>query len=89
MGRKSTTQGRHTLVECHGVAIRWAALLAAGGLLLTLAWLTPQAAFWGAGGLIMYTYLGYPVLCLLLSQLFYNPWRQASAEPPSLRTKRS
>jgi cellulose synthase/poly-beta-1,6-N-acetylglucosamine synthase-like glycosyltransferase len=75
-------QGGYAPKERHATPIRWAALLAGGGLLLTFVWLIPRVTFWGAGGLVVYTYLGYPVLCLLLSRLLYKPWHKAPEEPP-------
>jgi cellulose synthase/poly-beta-1,6-N-acetylglucosamine synthase-like glycosyltransferase len=75
-------QGRYTPEERHATPLRWAALLTGAGLVLAGVWLIPRVVFWGAGGLVIYTYFGYPALCLLLSRLLSKPWRQAPAEPP-------
>jgi cellulose synthase/poly-beta-1,6-N-acetylglucosamine synthase-like glycosyltransferase len=73
--------GRYTHTQRHHTSGRWAALLTGGGLLLTITWLAPRPTFWVAGGLVIYTYLGYPMLCMLLSRLLYQPWHKAYHEP--------
>jgi cellulose synthase/poly-beta-1,6-N-acetylglucosamine synthase-like glycosyltransferase len=48
---------------------------------LTITCLAPRPTFWVASGLVLYTYFGYPLLCMLLSWLLYKPWRKANHEP--------
>jgi cellulose synthase/poly-beta-1,6-N-acetylglucosamine synthase-like glycosyltransferase len=74
-------QGRYTRSESRNTARRWVALCTGGGLLLTIAWLVPRPTFWVASGLMLYTYFGYPLLCMLLSRLLYKPWRKGPYEP--------
>jgi cellulose synthase/poly-beta-1,6-N-acetylglucosamine synthase-like glycosyltransferase len=69
-------QGQYRLEERCSTPMRWAALVAGVGLLLTSVWLMPKLSFWGAGGLALYTYFGYPLLCMVLSWFLYKPWRK-------------
>jgi cellulose synthase/poly-beta-1,6-N-acetylglucosamine synthase-like glycosyltransferase len=74
-------QGRDASATGRTTPIRWVALLAGGGGLLTVALVAPRLAFWIAGGLVVYTYLGYPILCMVLSQFLYKPWHKGQVEP--------
>ena len=67
-------QGRYVPAVRRTTPLQWAALLAGGGGLLTVILLLPHPAFCIASGLVVYTYLGYPVLCMVLSRFLYKPW---------------
>jgi cellulose synthase/poly-beta-1,6-N-acetylglucosamine synthase-like glycosyltransferase len=74
-------QGQYRQNARRATPLRWAALLAGGGGLLAVILGAPKFAFWITGGLVVYTYLGYPMLCLVLSRFLYKPWHRGNATP--------
>jgi cellulose synthase/poly-beta-1,6-N-acetylglucosamine synthase-like glycosyltransferase len=61
--------------------IRWACLLTSCGLLLAAIGFWPRLLFWIAWDMMIYTYIGYPVLCMLLSGFLSQPWHKEDSQP--------
>jgi cellulose synthase/poly-beta-1,6-N-acetylglucosamine synthase-like glycosyltransferase len=74
-------EGQCQIAKREDRAIRWACLLTSGGLLLAAIGLWPGLLFWIAWGMMLYTYIGYPVLCALLSGFLSQSWRREDCQP--------
>ena len=60
---------------------RWGALMGLGTGLCAAITLWPKPSLWAACGMLLYTYIGYPGVCLLLGRFLYRPWRQSDIQP--------
>jgi cellulose synthase/poly-beta-1,6-N-acetylglucosamine synthase-like glycosyltransferase len=73
-GREHAGGNRHKMLRC-------SALLGVGAGLCLAITLWPKASLWTASGMLLYTYIGYPSVCLLLGRFLYRPWRQSDIQP--------
>jgi cellulose synthase/poly-beta-1,6-N-acetylglucosamine synthase-like glycosyltransferase len=69
------------IAKREGGAVRWACLLTSCGLLMAAIGLWPRLLFWIALGMMLYTYIGYPVFCALLSGFLSQPWYKDDGQP--------
>jgi cellulose synthase/poly-beta-1,6-N-acetylglucosamine synthase-like glycosyltransferase len=74
-------EGRYRVAKHRATPMRWGGLLGFGGMLLTVTILWPKPLFWAAWGVIVYTYIGYPIWAMILRGFAPQPWRKEDYEP--------
>lgn len=74
-------KGQYQLAKRDDRLVRWTCLLTSCGLLMAAIILWPRLLFWTGWGMVLYTYIGYPALCVFLRRFLYQPWHQEDCQP--------